>query len=176
MCLAMTPPAPTVCFLRHCWSPSGIHKYVLLLARQREILLALSGSKGGHLKAWEDRQMWQAILKHSPSVPMVAGALLLTSDAREALRVLVVALPTKPINQIVQRRGMTDLGISGSCLGISNMQPSSGSHPSMFDLFPVFLGRPPRLDVRGCESEGRSPSSLPSHGRGGSREWGSSSR
>lgn len=54
ICLAVMPLAPTVCFLRHCWSPLGMHKYVLLLARQGEIRL---GSRGGYLKAWEDRQV-----------------------------------------------------------------------------------------------------------------------
>lgn len=89
------------------------------------------------------------------------------------MHVLVVGLPTKPIHQIVQGRGMAGLGIFGSCLGVSNMQPSSGSHSSTLDLFPVFLGRPPQLDVQGCDSEGRSPSSSSSHGRRGGREWGS---
>lgn len=64
------------------------------------------------------------------------------------------------------------LGIFGSCLGVSNIQPSSGSHPSMFDLFPEFLGRHPQLDVRGCDSEGRSRSSLSSHRRRGAENEG----
>lgn len=38
-------------------SPLGMHEYVLLLARRLEILLVLLGSRGGDLKAWEDRQM-----------------------------------------------------------------------------------------------------------------------
>jgi hypothetical protein len=101
-----------------------------------------------------------------------AHALLLGSDARVSLHIVVVALPNKPFNRIVQRRGTAGLGIFGSCLGVSDMQPSSGSHLSMFDLFPVFLGRPPQLDVRGCESEGRSPSSLSSHRRRGAESGG----
>lgn len=61
-------------------------------------------------------------------------------------------------------------GIAG--LGVSNMQPGSGKHPSMFDLFLVFPGRDPQLEVRGCDSGRRSRSSLSSHRRKGAESGG----
>lgn len=172
ICLAVTPLAPTLCYLQQHWSPSGMHKYVLLLARQVEILLSAAGLKG---RVFDSKGRRTAVTSHSQAQCFCADgahALILCSDAGESLHIVVVALPNEPFNRIVQRSRMAGLGIFGNCLGVSDMQPSSGSHKSMFDLFPVFLGRPPQLDVRGCESEGRSPSSLSSHGRRGAESGG----
>lgn len=115
------------------------------------------------MKAWEDRQVQQVILKHILSVLTMPK---LGCSLQPICKPWRLVSPPRPINQRVCGRRVAGLGVS-------NMEPSSGKRSSMFDLFPVFPGRYPQLDVQGCDSGYRSRSSLSSHRRRGGREWGS---
>lgn len=114
------------------------------------------------MKAWEGRQVQQATLKHIPSVLTMPKLCCSLQPICKPWR--LVSLP-RPINQRVCGRSIAGLGVS-------NMEPSSGKRSSMFDLFPVFPGRYPQLDVRGCDSGHRSRSSSSSHRRRGAESGG----
>lgn len=106
--------------------------------------------------------MQQAILKHMPSVLTMPK---LCCSLQPICKPWLLVSPPRPINQRV-------CGIGMAGLGVSNMQPSSGKHSSMFDLFSVLPRRYPQLDVRGCDSGRRSRSSLPSRRRRGAESGG----